>query len=570
MANKRAVPGRPAKQPLLACLLASLVVSACAGPGGQSRGAASQEAPGGFKRIVAAVQGDPHTLYQKFNPSSRVPGIENLELLVNAGLGVTNDSAALVPQLAELIPSVENGMWRVLPDGRMETSWRLRPGVRWHDGEPFTTQDLVFTLQVARDKELEVLADRMYDSIVAVDAADAQTILVRWASPRIDADTLFTPDAAMPIPKHLLERVYLDDKSKLLEHAFWTEQFVGLGPFKVQEFARGSHLTLVANDAYALGRPRIDQIDVKFIPDQNALIANVLAGSVELTLSRGLSVEQALQVRDLWGDGGQIAVKFVNWVAVWPQFVNPNPQVVADARFRQALLHAMDRQEMADVIQAGLVPVAHVIINPTDPVYAEIQGSIVRYDYDPRRAAQVIDSLGYAKAADGLYRDAAGERLEVELRTSATRDVSNKSVLAIGDFWQRAGVTTAVSITPAALARDAEYRVSFPGFELAQNPNTVMGLDGYGPDPTGALRKGRNSYRHPDFDGAIGRLFVTVSAPERIPILRQIVSHMTGNATVMGIFYGADPFLIGKRLSYVSPGNQEARMAWNAQLWDVR
>jgi len=560
----------PLHRALMACMAGSLIVSACAGQSGQARGSASQEPTGAFKRIVATVQGEPHTLYQKFNPSSRVPGIENLELLVNAGLGVTNDSATLVPQLAEQIPTVENGLWKVLPDGRMETSWKIRSGVRWHDGEPFTTQDLLFTLQVARDKDLEVLADRIYDSILAVEAADAQTILVRWASPRIDADGLFTPDAAMPIPKHLLERVYLDDKSKLLEHGFWTEQFVGLGPFRLQEFVRGSHLTLLANDAYVLGRPRIDQIDVKFIPDQNALIANVLAGSVELTLSRGLSVEQAEQVRALWGDGGQIAVKFVNWVAVWPQFVNPNPQVVTDARFRGALLHTMDRQEMADVIQAGLVPVAHVIINPNDPVYPEIQGSVVRYDFDTRRASQIIESLGYAKGVDGFYRDAAGERLEIELRTSATRDVSNKSVLAIGDFWQRVGIATSVAITPPALARDAEYRVSFPGFELAQNPNTVMGLDGYGPDPTGAMRKGRNSYRHPEFDGAIGRLFVTVSAPERIPILRQIVAHMTGNATVMGIFYGADPFLIGKRLTYVSPGNQEARMAWNAQQWDVR
>jgi peptide/nickel transport system substrate-binding protein len=458
----------------------------------------------------------------------------------------------------------------VLPDGRMETTWKLRPGIRWHDGEPFTTQDLLFTIQVARDKELEVLADRMYDSILAVEASDAQTILVRWASPRIDADGLFTPDAAMPIPRHLLERVYLDDKTKLLEHPFWTEQFVGLGPFKLQEFVRGSHLILVANDAYALGRPRIDEINVKFIPDQNALIANVLAGAVELTLSRGLSVEQALQVRDRWGDGGDIAVKFVNWVAVWPQFVNPSPQIVTDARFRQALLHAMDRAEMADVIQGGLVPPAHVILNPNDPVYPEIQGAIVRYDYDPRRTGQVVESLGYTKAADGFYREATGDKLEIELRTSATRDVSNKAVLAIGDFWQRAGISTTVSITPPALARDAEYRVSFPGFELAQNPNTVMGLDGYGPDPTGAVRKGRNSYRNAEFDGLVARLFVTVNVPERIPILRQIVGHMTGNATVMGIFYGADPFLIGRRLSYVAPGNQEARMAWNAHQWDVR
>jgi peptide/nickel transport system substrate-binding protein len=550
--------------------IATLVLTGCVGPGGPVTAPSTTEQPGSPKRIVAAVQGDPHTLYQKLNPSSRVPGIENLELMVNTGLGVANDSAALEPRLAEQLPTVQNGLWKISPDGQMETTWKLRPGARWHDGEPFTSQDLLFTMRLVRDQELPEFDLPMYESVLSVSVPDPQSITVRWASPRIDADTLFTPDAAMPVARHVLERPYLEDKRKLLEHPYWVDEFVGLGPFKLREFVRGSHLVLHANDDYLFGRAKIDQIDVRFIPDQNALIGSVLAGAISLTLSRGLSVEQALQVQDRWDDGGQIAVKYVNWIAVWPQFVNPSPQIVTDARFRQALLYAMNRAEMADSIQAGLVPVAHVILNPNDAVYKDIEPSIVKYDFDPRQASQMIQALGYVRGSDGLFRDPAGQKLEVELRTSATRDVSNKSVLAIGDYWQRAGVATSVNVTPAALARDPEYRVTFPGFELAQNPNTILQLDSYGPDPTGAVRRGRNSYRNAELDGLIATLFVTVNAPERTPILRQIFAHMTGNATVLGIFYGADPFLIGKGLQNVSPGNQEARMAWNAEKWDVK
>src|SRR5206468_1190126 len=81
------------------------------------------------------------------------------------------------------------------------------------------------------------------------------------------------------------------------------------------------------------------------------------------------------------------------------------PAVVTDLRFRRALLHAIDRQEMADTLQGGLAPVANTFMAPNQPDYAGIEPRVMKYDYDPRKAAQMIEELGYRRGSDGMMRE---------------------------------------------------------------------------------------------------------------------------------------------------------------------
>src|SRR5439155_7214290 len=90
---------------------------------------------------------------------------------------------------------------------------------------------------------------------------------------------------------------------------------------------------------------------------------------------------------------GRVAIALDNWVALYPQGVNPNPAILGNVEFRRALLHALDRQEMVQSIQHGLVPVAHTILSPEDPMYKDVERSIVQYEYDPRKAMQIISRL---------------------------------------------------------------------------------------------------------------------------------------------------------------------------------
>src|SRR5438034_7030026 len=121
-------------------LLGLAVLTACASPpqspGPRTEGQAGAPPSAAPKRIVAAVASQAQQIasLDLLTGSGTWQGGDAIEDLVNAGLAVMTNEGKLRPELAEAVPSVENGRWRLFPDGRMETTWQLRPGIRWHDG----------------------------------------------------------------------------------------------------------------------------------------------------------------------------------------------------------------------------------------------------------------------------------------------------------------------------------------------------------------------------------------------------------------------------------------------------
>src|SRR6266508_1731156 len=154
-------------------------------PGAAGSESASANAPAKLKRITVAIRGAPVGLAHERARGIfvRVPGLDALEQLVTAGLAVPTDANSLVPQLAEALPTLDNGLWQLLPDGRMETRWKLRPGAAWQDGTPLTTADLLFATTVEQDKDTGVLPNPIYDLIERIDAIDQSTVSVAWRRP---------------------------------------------------------------------------------------------------------------------------------------------------------------------------------------------------------------------------------------------------------------------------------------------------------------------------------------------------------------------------------------------------
>jgi peptide/nickel transport system substrate-binding protein len=535
--------------------------------------AASQPASTAPKRIAVAIAGDPHTFYQKFNPSSTVRGIEELELILNAGLSVRDGQGHLQPQLAEQVPSLENGLWKLLPDGRMETTWKIRQGALWHDGTPVTSQDALFAAQVGQDRDLPLARHRAYNAVDRVEAIDDRTVTVYWKRPYIDADETFSTAIALPLPAHLLDASYRADKAGFPILPYWTGDFVGTGPFKITDFVRGSHMILSANEQYVLGRPKLDTIEVRFIVDPNALIANVLSGTVDVTLGRGTSLEQALQARDQWREG-KPDFALASFVQAFIQFLNPNPSLLANAQFRRALISAVDRQEMVDQIQYGLVPVAHVFVGLDDPDYPFIVDSVVKYDYDPRRSAQLIESLGYTRGPDGVYRDGAGQRLSVEIRATGT-DVNTKSMFSIADYWQRVGVAPEQVQIPPQRASDLEYRATFPGFNVQRQGGELSYVANFHSSQMRVLENrfaGSNNSRYssPELDSLIDRFETTIAHTDRMRIAAEAVHHITDQVAEMPIFYDVQPSLISNRVIGVAAARGAGTTSWNANVWDVK
>lgn len=560
--------------PLLALSCAvAVALAACApglgaGPAARSDSAAPPPTP---KRIAVAIIGDPVVVFPGVD-LRQASASEEIEDLLNSGLVSVDQIRTVRPQLAESVPSTENGMWRVSSDGRMQTTWKIRSGAQWHDGRPVTADDLVFTLQVTRDKDFPSFGNVALDAVDSIEAADPSTVTVHWKQPYIQADQLFSGRVAMPMPRHLLEGAYTSNKEGFLNLPYWRDEHVGSGPFQLRQFIQGSHLVAQAFDQYVLGRPKLDEVEVRFIRDQTTLAANLLAGAVDATMGRGLSVDQAVQIRDQWRNGGIAPLNLQSWVRIHPQFVNPAPAIVGtELAFREGLLAAVDRQEIVDTVQHGLVPIADMLPAPTAPEYRQLESSFVRHPYDTRVAGERLGRLGYPKGLDGIFVAPDGQKLSVELRTTADNDARRKALLIVADFWQRAGVAVEPVIVAEQLQGDRQYRAEFPAFEIKRGSSDLGELPRF---HSRSARLPSNNYRgaggtndprymNPGLDGLIDRYVATVPMGPRLEVAGQIINHVTGQLVMMGLYFDPEPAMVTQRLKNF------AGEAWNAHEWEI-
>lgn len=554
-----------------------LGASACAPASSQPGASAPASAAPTKKQIVVSIFSSPAGLHQELtNPqgtSGSVPGLGELYQIVGGGLTSLDTESVRHPWLAEAVPSVENGLWRVMPDGRMETTWRIKPGVRWHDGEALTAADLRFTVEVYRDRDLGIPAIPGLRLIDDVEVSDERTAVVRWREPFIIADTLFSSGPTMwLLPRHVLERPFQEGKDQFLGLPYWQGEFIGAGPFRMHEWVAGSSLTLVANPAYVLGRPRLDQIDVRFFTDRSAIVAGLLADALQLHVGRGLNPLDVIQIRDSTQDVKvQLGGPLGNVLPIYPQFINPDPPIVANLQFRRALLMAIDRKELTDTLNYGLGPVAHSWVPSDLPEGKAIEGRIVRYAFDPRGAARLIEALGYTRDADGVFRSADGMRLTVPIVTHRQNAFHEPSTLAVARYWKALGLEVPVEVLPVERAGDLQYRALFPSFFLISRGLPVHRPDGY--FTRRAIPVAENGYRGgnvgrygtAELDALIERYVTTIPFGERMAVLGDIVQVQTEQVTMLPLFFQGAAFILGTtRLQHVVGG-----LVWNAHLWDL-
>ncbi|HZT07923.1 MAG TPA: ABC transporter substrate-binding protein [Chloroflexota bacterium] len=554
------------------CLVISVVTFGCAAPPPGPQGAGSAPpagtpaaAPSGPKRITAGIRGTAQVLYAKLNIGNAGLGVADVALMVDAGLTARDDQDMLHPELAEGVPTIDNGDWKLFPDGRMETTWKIRERAAWHDGTAFTADDLLFTWQVVSDPALPVFSAPGFESVEDVEAPDPRRVMVRWKQAFIYADQMFSTALAVPMPRHVLERAYADDKLGLPQHPYFTTEFVGTGPFKVKQFVPDSFVALTANDDYVLGRPKIDEIEVRFIPDANTIMANLLSGTVQVVLDpRSLTSAQALQIKDQWTDG-HFDFGRSSWVVMFPQQISPNPPAMADVRFRRALMHAINRKEMGELAPIP-VQIADSWVGPDWVQYRDVQESIVPHPYDLQRANELLGELGYAKGADEMYQNAAGQKLSVEVRVPGT-DINLRSGQTVLDYWKQAGIGGELAVVPAQRTNDREYRSTYPGVELIRPGAAVDTFVNVKSTEIPLAERNwagtnRQRYASPALDTIIERYLTTIPPSARLDVLRDAVHFVGENLVYMGLIFDPPVLLISNRLKNVPPAS-----LWNGHEW---
>jgi peptide/nickel transport system substrate-binding protein len=561
-------------------LIAAMLIVGCSP--GTTPGAGRQDAAPGSttpKQLSVAVSEDPGNMWDAVTGGGG-SGVRQIGHSVNSFLATTSADGSPVPRLLAELPSVDRGTWRATPDGRMETTLKLRPDARWHDGQAFTADDVVFTWQVNRDPDVPNSNQAVPRLISGMEVQDATTVLVRWSelypfADRLGHRELFT------LPRHLLERPYQENKDTFLSQSYFSDDYVGLGPYRITRWSRGSQLEVAAFDNYFLGRPKIDTIRIQFIADPSTTTANMHARAIQFFLSPGGPDFEAMAlVKQDWESSGygSGAIEVPRWRFMEPQkLLNPQPAELADARARQALLHAIDRPELARAIYGEFGQVADSWVHPGFKHYAQVQDAITRYPYDPRRASALLGELGWRPGADGVLEKDGGQRFTMTIRTR--EDV--KEALIIADNWKQIGVVGTYEAQTAQELRDREARARYTGMDISRGSMpaaTIIRSLASEQIPTAENRwagSNRGGYASRAWDELGMRYLTELVEARQVQIERDLVRLATVDLPLMPLVYDPEITVYGGGLTGVAAitgtaHNGQIMHTWNVHEWDLR
>jgi peptide/nickel transport system substrate-binding protein len=569
---------------LLAAL--SLIASACAPTAPPSAPSSSRPAGDpGTQAQSSQPTGAPKTLIvgqgYEMQGLNRV-GANDAELghVINAGLVTRDpDQYVVLPWMAEALPSLDNGTWVVTPNG-MTTTWRVRDNIKWHDGTPFKTSDFVFGWQVFNDNKVALDARGFADLIDRIETPDDRSLVIHWKSRLYLGNQLFF-SYLMPLPSHILaEPLRAGDYEAFNNLPYWTNQLVHLGPYRVTEFVQGSHVDLQAFDGYFLGRPKIDRIIWRIISDSNALLANVMANEVDVTTRAALTLDTALVAEAQWANRGEGTVKYAptNWTWLNPSATSPifgwdapNQNLV-----RQALIHSINRVEIAETIGHGKEPLIDFPLGVSRPQFRAADAAVKKYPYDVRRAEQLMNDAGWRKGSDGILVNDRGERFSVEFRAQRRADLQQLQG-SIADYFKALGVDTQQVVMASAQANSPENRNRWPGFWVAShNIQAEDWKDRY--HTVNTPNEGNNwignnvaAWRTPAKDQIIDRFFDELNAQRQSDVMVEFLKMFSEELPHLPLKYNAEVTSWRNNIKGVSIRNEtggENARTWNIHLWE--
>ena len=394
--------------------------------------------------------------------------------MVDAGL-VTQNPVTLerVPVLAEELPSVKKGTWKIDTQKKtMITVYKLRPGLTWHDGKPYTAKDFEFGWQIAKHPEFP-MPDRLVPELISkIETPDDRTIVIHWNDLYNEAYAIqYTHVRAFP--RHLLQEAFAAGDMKAFANLpYWNKNFVGAGPYRVVEWDAGTRMELEAFKDFTLGRPKIERVTYKTVEDTNTNLAAVLAGEVDLCMRSTLSFDGAMILREQWEKPGKgkIYISPASWS--WLNLSRDNPWF-SDVKVRRALLHALDREAMVQNLFKGEKIVSDVPLSRVRKSYKKALATATLYKYDPETAKKLLAEAGWKPGSDGVLVNSKGERMEFEFRVTAERRDHEQAQAIIADYWKKVGVRTNIKNLPNRLLNAAENRNRWPGAFIGTHNVTV-------------------------------------------------------------------------------------------------
>jgi peptide/nickel transport system substrate-binding protein len=498
--------------------------------------------------------------------------------MVDAGLvGQNPVTLERVPVLAEELPSIKKGTWKIdMQKKTMVTVYKLRPGLKWHDGKPYTSKDFEFGWQIAKHPEFP-MPDRLVPELISkIETPDDRTIVIHWSDLYNGADAIqYTHVRAFP--RHLLQDAFTaGDMKSFANLPFWNRNFVGAGAFRVVEWEGGTRMELEANRDFVLGRPKIDRITYKTVEDSNTNLAAVLAGEVDLCMRSTISFDGAMILRKQWEKQGRGRVLITPASWTWLNLSRDNAWF-NDVRVRRALLHAIDRDAMSQSMFAGERVTSDLPLSRARKSFKPALAAATVYKYDPDRAKKLLAEAGWKPGGDGILANAKGERLEFEFRATAGRRDHEQTQAVVADYWKRIGVLTQIKNMPNRLLNSAENRSRWPGAFIGSHNVTVEEWSERFHSsniPTADNRyalENVSGWNDPKKDAILDELG-SIITPERSAELQiEFCKMFTAALPHLPLYYSPEVLVVRRGLTGITPrqesGGQNSS-SWNTHTWD--
>ncbi len=315
--------------------------------------------------------------------------------------------------------------WDVSPDGKKIT-FHLRKGVKWHDGAPFTSEDVLFTYRKMIDPKTPTAYGESFKQVRRVSNPDPYTVVVEYEKPYAPALESWGLNI---LPKHLLES-YPDIKQSPLNKS----HPIGTGPYRFVEWKPGQKIVFDANPDYFEGRPYISRVVTRVIPDQATLFLELKSGGIDTMTLTPLQHAKQTETEEFRRNFRKY--RYLGFAYTYLGFRLDHP-FFKDKRVRQAIAHAINKKELIDGVLFGL---GQEVTGPYKPGHWVYNPDVRRYAFDPAKAKALLADTGWKDTDGDGVLERNGKKFAFTVLTNAGNESRAKAAAIIQQHLAGVGI----------------------------------------------------------------------------------------------------------------------------------
>jgi peptide/nickel transport system substrate-binding protein len=529
-----------------ATLALAALVAGCSGEAAVNQGKAGANTPAYGDTLIEASIG---------NISSLIPNITSDAASREVGNYMYNGLVTLGRDL-EIAPELATS-WEFSKDC-LTLDFNLHRGVKWHDGAPFTADDVVFTWQTTMNPKTPSPYRSDFQDVQNVEALDPYTVRVTYRKPY--AKALLSWGLSI-LPRHLLERYVTEGKLKEAPQN-WTAP-VGTGPYRFKEMKAGEKVVVVANQDYFKGRPSISRVVYRIIPSQATIFLELKAQGVDVASLTALQYKRQTEYPAFQKAYNKFRYPGSGYTYLGFNLKDPR---FADRRVRVAFAHAINKQELLDGVVLGL---GREATGPFRPGTWADNPAVKGVPYDPKKAAALLAEAGWTtrNAAGLLMKD--GKPFTFELLTNQGNDERKKIAEIVQASLRDLGIGVEIRILEwAALLKEHVKKRNFDamvlGWGTGADPDqyVVWHSSQSGPDDLNHI-----SYKNADVDKLLEEGRASCVQADRVRFYHRLHEVLAEDQPLVFLYWRDVMPAVSGRVFGVQPG--PAGIKWNETDWFV-